>query len=296
MTSPIRRVFVYSAMLPLLLASTEGIGRAADTITHQITLPPGQSWCDDGMIVGLFNQINTFRTQNGVPALKMDALGMKDAEIRATQFIANMAANPPGSPGFNPHLGYDTTAAALGYPLISENLAYISSDPAYIVFWIWQDPLHIAAMLANDATVAGVSCVISDSTPYWTYEPGRSATATTPVPVPPTPTPPATPATAPDSEEWAFLTLINNYRAQNGLSQLQVSLALENAAHWMSNDMATKNYASHTDSLGRSPASRLAAFGYTYSPWGENIAGGYSDAQNTFNQWLNACDPDATRS
>jgi len=80
-------------MLPLLLASTEGIGRAADTITHQITLPPGQSWCDDGMIVGLFNQINTFRTQNGVPALKMDALGMKDAEIRATQFIANMAAN-----------------------------------------------------------------------------------------------------------------------------------------------------------------------------------------------------------
>src|SRR5215831_6588830 len=226
MTSPIRRVFVYSAMLPLLLASTEGIGRAADTITHQITLPPGQSWCDDGMIVGLFNQINTFRTQNGVPALKMDALGMKDAEIRATQFIANMAANPPGSPGFNPQLGYDTTTAALGYPLISENLAYIASDPAYIVFWIWQDPLHIAAMLANDATVAGVSCVISDFTPYWTYEPGRSATGTTPVPVPP-------PATAPDSEEWAFLTLINNYRAQNGLSQLQVSVALENAAHWM---------------------------------------------------------------
>jgi hypothetical protein len=53
---------VYSAVLPLLLASTEGIGRAADAITHQITLPSGQSWCDDGMIVGLFNQINTFRT------------------------------------------------------------------------------------------------------------------------------------------------------------------------------------------------------------------------------------------
>jgi uncharacterized protein YkwD len=61
----------------------------------------------------------------------------------------------------------------------------------------------------------------------------------------------------------------------------------------MSSDMAAKSYASHTDSLGRSPGARLAAFGYTYAPWGENIAGGYADAQNTFNQWATACDPDS---
>jgi uncharacterized protein YkwD len=64
----------------------------------------------------------------------------------------------------------------------------------------------------------------------------------------------------------------------------------------MSTDMATKNYASHNDSLGRSSFARMAAFGYTYSPLGENIAGGFSDAQNTFNQWVNACDPDASGS
>src|SRR5271155_1973808 len=95
-----------------------------------------------------------------------------------------------------------------------------------------------------------------------------------------------------DSEESAFLTLINNLRAQNGAGPLQVSIALENSSTWMSNDMATKNYFSHTDSLGRDPFTRMAAFGYNYNTAeGENIAAGNSDAQSTFTQWQTACDP-----
>jgi uncharacterized protein YkwD len=97
-----------------------------------------------------------------------------------------------------------------------------------------------------------------------------------------------------DSEQSAFLTLINNYRAQNGVGPLQVSVALQQSSQWMSSDMAAKNYFSHTDSLGRDPFSRMAAFGYSYAPAGENIAAGYSDAQNTFTQWQTACDPDAS--
>src|ERR1700694_5554831 len=91
-----------------------------------------------------------------------------------------------------------------------------------------------------------------------------------------------------DSEEWAFLTLINNYRAQHGAGALQVSVALENSSLWMSNDMATHNGVSHTDSLGRDPRTRMDAFGYTYYPWGENIAGGYADAASVFNAWVNS--------
>src|SRR5579883_2270170 len=123
---------------------------------------------------------------------------------------------------------------------------------------------------------------------FATPPPSHTATQTHPL----TTTPSGTPTL--DSEEWAFLTLINNYRAQNGLSALQVDVDLENSAQWMSNDMASNNYFSHTDSLGRSPGARLAAFGYTYYPWGENLAAGFSDAQDAFNGWLNACDPDAS--
>ncbi len=92
-----------------------------------------------------------------------------------------------------------------------------------------------------------------------------------------------------DAEEQAFLKLINDYRAANGLGTLQVSLSLSTAADWMSNDMATKGYFSHTDSTGRDSFTRMKSFGYTFNTWlGENIAAGYSDAANTFNQWKNS--------
>ena len=92
-----------------------------------------------------------------------------------------------------------------------------------------------------------------------------------------------------DAEEQAFLKRINEYRVANGRGTLQVSLALSNAADWMSNDMATKGYFSHTDSAGRDPFTRMRSFGYTHNTWlGENIAAGYSDAANTFNQWKNS--------
>ena len=73
-------------------------------------------------------------------------------------------------------------------------------------------------------------------------------------------------STSLDSEQSAFLTLINNYRARNGVGPLQISLALQQSSQWMSSDMATKNYFSHTDSLGCNPFQQMAAFGYSYTP------------------------------
>lgn len=92
-----------------------------------------------------------------------------------------------------------------------------------------------------------------------------------------------------DAEEQGVLKLINDYRAQNGLGTLRVSVALTRAADWMSADMAAKNYFSHTDSAGRDPFTRMAAFGYGYNTFkGENIAAGYGDAARTFNLWRNS--------
>ena len=89
-----------------------------------------------------------------------------------------------------------------------------------------------------------------------------------------------------DLEENAFLVLINNYRAQNLLSPLTVSVNLNRAASWLAVDMATKNYFSHTDSLGRDAATRGSQCG-TASGIGENIAAGSSwdTAQEAFDAW-----------
>jgi len=94
-------------------------------------------------------------------------------------------------------------------------------------------------------------------------------------------------AKALDSEESEFLRLINAHRAELGLPELKLSPRLTSAAEWMSRDMADKGYFSHTDSKGRDPFERMAAFGYAYSTAkGENLALGYGSAESAFRAWM----------
>jgi hypothetical protein len=90
-----------------------------------------------------------------------------------------------------------------------------------------------------------------------------------------------------------FLNVINRERAKLGLAPLSLSTKLNNAAQWLAQDMASKNYISHIDSLNRNPYQRLDAFGYNATTVrGENIAAGYSDPETTYQQWYDTCDPD----
>ena len=89
-----------------------------------------------------------------------------------------------------------------------------------------------------------------------------------------------------------FLNIINRERNKLGLPSLTMSSTLNNAAQWLSEDMASKNYLSHTDSLSRNPFQRLTAFGYTQGTRGENIAAGLQDPEATYQDWYNTCDPD----
>ncbi len=98
-----------------------------------------------------------------------------------------------------------------------------------------------------------------------------------------------------DSEELAFLTLINDYRSQNGLGALTISTNLNRGSAWMTEDMATNNYFAHTDSLGRSAYQRAIDCGYP-SGAGETLAAGgaWNSAQNAFNAWQNSPGHNAT--
>lgn len=85
-------------------------------------------------------------------------------------------------------------------------------------------------------------------------------------------------------EEARFLSLINLYRRQAGLTALLVSQAATEAARWHARDMGEGGYFSHTDSLGRDPSTRGAHFGYG-GTMGENAAAGNASATGTFCQW-----------
>jgi hypothetical protein len=91
-----------------------------------------------------------------------------------------------------------------------------------------------------------------------------------------------------NADEQAFLTLINNYRAQNGAPALQISTGLSRMSSWHAEDMASKNYFDHTDSLGRSFGTRLSQCDAAGGSAGENIAAGYQTAQDVFNGWRNS--------
>jgi uncharacterized protein YkwD len=81
--------------------------------------------------------------------------------------------------------------------------------------------------------------------------------------------------TAPTAAERNALSEINRFRARSGRAALCYAARIDAAAQWLANDMAAKDYFSHTDSRGRSGGQRLTSFGYAWSRWGEDIAAGY---------------------
>ncbi|MER3486096.1 MAG: hypothetical protein C4345_09125, partial [Chloroflexota bacterium] len=99
---------------------------------------------------------------------------------------------------------------------------------------------------------------------------------------------------SPDSEECAFLSVINTYRAQNGRGPLTLDRYLGAGAEHHSWDMATYNYWHSDHSLydGTSWIQNLKNHGYDYQQLStsiaENIAAGYEGASSTFTQWKNS--------
>ena len=125
---------------------------------------------------------------------------------------------------------------------------------------------------------------------------GASATATSTVKVLPGPPPPPPPLTAPtptcdpavslDSEEQAFLGLINIYRAQNGVAPLAVSPSLTRAARRHVDDMAANDFLDHVGSDGSTLGTRATDAGYPASASvGENLARDFPNAESVIFGW-----------
>lgn len=60
------------------------------------------------------------------------------------------------------------------------------------------------------------------------------------------------------------------------------------AAQGHSDDMAENNFLSHTGSNGSSAGERLAAAGYDWTAYNENIAAGYASAEAVVQGWLDS--------
>jgi uncharacterized protein YkwD len=98
---------------------------------------------------------------------------------------------------------------------------------------------------------------------------------------------PAAPTATISPLEVAMVTRINADRRAHGLPIVRVDRRLQGAADWMAGDLQARNLLDHVDSHGRSPATRIAAFGYPAGvATGETIASGRLTALPTFNDWI----------
>lgn len=88
----------------------------------------------------------------------------------------------------------------------------------------------------------------------------------------------------PDAEEAAFVRLLNNYRASQGLAPVTATPLLNQVAYDHSLAMGTQRFFSHNDPSGGTPFTRMSAAGYPNGV-AENIAAGNATAAATFEQW-----------
>ncbi|AFS77422.1 putative sporulation protein YkwD [Gottschalkia acidurici 9a] len=90
------------------------------------------------------------------------------------------------------------------------------------------------------------------------------------------------------SIESEVVRLVNVERSKQGLAPLKMSAELSKVARTKSQDMADKNYFSHTSPTYGSPFDMMKQFGIKYNTAGENIAKGYDSAQSVVTGWMNS--------
>jgi uncharacterized protein YkwD len=85
-----------------------------------------------------------------------------------------------------------------------------------------------------------------------------------------------------------LLSLVNSDRADNGKSSLATDPLLDTVAQSHAQDMADKDYFSHTNLDGWLPWNRMDYYGIQYQSAGENIAVGQDTPQQVENDWMNS--------
>jgi len=171
---------------------------------------------------------------------------------------------------------------------ISANFTAPSTDGTYKVFYHLQNSKNIAMAVDDGAAIWAIITV------------GKTVVYPSPTPAPTSSTANTTPgaggtaacvAQANTGFVSQMLVLVNTARTTNGLPALTLNNQLSSAAQSHSVDMACSGALSHTGTDGSSPASRIAAAGYTASVTRENIYaqppqyGG--NPQSAMDWWMN---------
>lgn len=155
-------------------------------------------------------------------------------------------------------------------------------------------PAPAAPASATNATPSPALAVIGTAEPTPTPEPDDTpappeTVTASPTPAPPSSTPTAAPSVSPtpdDNFPQRLVALLNQLRADRGLTALRIDPNLTKAAQGYAQYMAENNYFGHTGLDGSTPNSRMIAAGYTAGCKGEAISAGQTTPDAALNAWL----------
>lgn len=88
--------------------------------------------------------------------------------------------------------------------------------------------------------------------------------------------------------EQEVIRLVNEIRAENGLTALTYDWELSRVARFKSQDMKDNKYFAHNSPVYGTPFEMIRNFGISYRSAGENIAKGYATPQAVVNAWINS--------
>lgn len=91
---------------------------------------------------------------------------------------------------------------------------------------------------------------------------------------------------APSDTIAAVVAKTNQFRRQNGLSDLTLNDQLTEAAQQQSVNMARQDFFDHTDKAGKKVSDRVTATGYNWVLVAENIAAGQRTAEEVVQAWI----------
>lgn len=91
-----------------------------------------------------------------------------------------------------------------------------------------------------------------------------------------------------DSYEYQVLGLVNEVRAQKGLSALIYNAALSDVAKVKAEDMGNQGYFAHNSPTYGTPFAMMKSFGVKYSAAGENLAKGYKTPEKAMEALMNS--------
>ena len=86
----------------------------------------------------------------------------------------------------------------------------------------------------------------------------------------------------------SFALLINDVRAENGVTIVMENATLNAAASAHAQDMVDNGYLSHTNLDGMSPGDRATAAGYDWDFMAENIAQGFYSEGSVVQAWMDS--------